>query len=213
MIWVNFPSNPTGQVASISELQRLLELCRKKKIWLIYDNAYAEITYNGYRAPSILEIPGAKDVAVEIGSFSKMYSFAGFRMGWIVGNHEVVAALAQLKSQFDSGLSLPLQDLAAYALLHPDKKWHTAMITQYDHNKNILIDIFTRLGLSIQMPKGALYLWARIPDSFSNSTEYAMNLLEKKHILVTPGSAFGSNGDRYVRICFSSDITDLPLGL
>lgn len=209
MIWVNFPGNPTGQVASKEDLVGLVALCKRKQIWLIYDNAYAEMTYNGYIAPSILEIPQAKDIAVEIGSFSKMYSFAGFRMGWIVGNRQVVAALAKVKSQLDSGLSLPFQKLSAYVFKNPDKEWHESMIQSYANRKNILITTFRKMGLVIEDPQGGLYLWARIPDNAKDSYEYAMDLLKKKNILVTPGSAFGKKGERYVRISFSGDITHL----
>lgn len=209
MIWVNFPSNPTGQATTITELEPLVSLCKQKNIWLIYDNAYAEITYDDTASPSILEIPEAKDIAVEIGSFSKMYSFAGFRIGWIVGNVQAIAAIAKIKSQLDSGLSLPLQELSAYAFTHPDTQWHKKMIAYYEQNKNILMKFFSDLGLSIKRPQGSLYLWAKIPKTFSNSSAYAMELLRSKHILVTPGDAFGANGDRYVRICFSCDITHL----
>ena len=207
MVWVNFPSNPTGQVASLSEIEPLVALCKRKNIWLIYDNAYAEMTYDGYVAPSILQIPGAKDIAVEIGSFSKMYSFAGYRMGWIVGNAQVIAALAKVKSQLDSGMSRPLQQLAGYAFLHPDMAWHEKMITSYIERKNILLRSIQTIGLSAKDPKGALYLWARIPESASDSYSFAQELLQKKHIVVTPGIAFGSNGERFVRISFCSDIT------
>lgn len=209
MIWVNFPSNPTGQVITKQELEPLVALCKQKNIWLIYDNAYAEMTYDGFVSPSILEIPGAKDIAVEIGSFSKMYSFAGFRMGWIVGNSEAVAAVAKVKSQLDSGLSLPFQALSAYVFTHPDREWHANMIAAYSQRKHILMKFFMSIGLSMDDPQGGLYLWAKIPDNFTNSYEYSMDLLKKKHILVTPGSAFGNNGDRYVRISFSGDITHL----
>ncbi len=209
MIWINFPSNPTGQVATLEELKPLVELCKEKNIWLLYDNAYAEVAYDGYLSPSILQIEGAKDIAIEVGSFSKMYSFAGFRMGWIVGNAHVIAALAKVKSQIDSGLSNPLQALSAYAFTNPDTIWHKKMISKYEQNKNKLIKVFTELGLTMRNPKGGLYLWAKIPDRYSDSYMYCRELLKTKHILVTPGIAFGANGDRHVRICFSSDITHL----
>ena len=209
MIWVNFPSNPTGQVATIEELKPLITLCKKKNIWLLYDNAYAEVAYEGYTSPSILEIQGANEIAIEIGSFSKMYSFAGFRMGWIVGNAEVIKALAQVKSQIDSGLSRPLQALSAFAFAHPDSAWHKKMITYYAQNKKKVIKIFTGMGLTVNDPKGGLYLWAKIPNAYLDSYEYSRELLNTKHILVTPGIAFGKNGNRYVRICFSCDISRL----
>jgi len=209
MIWVNFPSNPTGQVTTLEELKSLIALCREKNIWLLYDNAYAEVVYGGYVSPSILEIPGAKDIAIEIGSFSKMYSFAGFRIGWIVGNTRVVDALAKVKSQIDSGLSRPLQALSAYAFTHPDNEWHRKMIASYADNKEKLMKVFNDFGLTMSNPKGGLYLWAKIPDNYSDSYTYCRELLKTRHILVTPGIAFGDNGDRYVRICFSSDISHL----
>jgi len=209
MLWVNFPSNPTGQVATLEELIPLIKLCKKNDIWLIYDNAYAEITFDGYRSPSILEIPDAKDVAVELGSFSKMYSFAGFRMGWIVGNAQAIAALAKIKSQIDSGMSGPLQKLAAFALANPDREWHTKMIIQYEKNKETVMKAFSRLGLQMESPRGALYLWGKIPNNTKNSYTFSMELMKNKHILITPGVAFGIHGDRYVRICFSGDITRL----
>lgn len=209
MVWVNFPGNPTGQVASKEDLIGLVALCKRRQIWLIYDNAYAEMTYNGYISPSILEIPGSKDIAVEIGSFSKMYSFAGFRMGWIVGNRQVIAALAKVKSQLDSGLSLPFQKLSAYVFKNPDREWHERMIASYANRKNILIATFRKMGLTLEDPQGGLYLWAKIPESAKGSYEYAMDLLKRKNILVTPGSAFGKKGERYVRISFSGDITHL----
>jgi len=209
MLWINFPSNPTGQVITKEELIPLVDLCRERNVWLIYDNAYAEMTYNGYISPSILEIPGAKDIAVEIGSFSKMYSFAGFRMGWVVGNSEAILSLAKVKSQLDSGLSLPFQELSAYVFTHPDLNWHTEMINGYSQRKNVLMEVFIKRGLSMKDPQGGLYLWAKIPVGFQDSTEYAMNLLKEKHILVTPGTVFGNNGKNYVRISFSGDITHL----
>ncbi|MDP3758458.1 MAG: aminotransferase class I/II-fold pyridoxal phosphate-dependent enzyme, partial [Candidatus Daviesbacteria bacterium] len=112
-IWVNFPSNPTGQVATIEELEKIVEFAKEHEIFIVYDNAYSEITFDGYVTPSILQVDGAKDIAVEIGSFSKTFSFAGFRMGWIVGNEKIIQALAKIKSQIDSGLSTHLQKLGA----------------------------------------------------------------------------------------------------
>ncbi len=209
MIWINFPSNPTGQIITLAELKPLVSLCKNNNIWLIYDNAYAEMTYDGYIAPSILEIPNAKEITIEVGSFSKMYSLAGYRMGWIVGNSQAIAALAKVKSQVDSGLSLPLQQMGGYALLHPDETWRRNMIQNYRTKRDLLIGIFRSLGLSISIPKGGLYLWAQIPEDYVDSYEYSLDLLTKRQIVVTPGLAFGANGSRFVRISFCSDITNL----
>lgn len=209
-VWVNFPSNPTGQVANLNELKVLVQIAKKHNIYIIYDNAYSEITFDNFVAPSILQVKGATDVAVEIGSFSKSLSFAGFRVGYIVGNKDIVLALSKIKSQIDSGLSLPLQKLVAYALNHPQKKWQKEMILSYKSRRNVISKKLTELGLKFEIPKGSLYIWAKIPDSEKNSEEFSMRLLREKQVLLTPGSAFGKNGQRYVRvsICVNIDKID-----
>ncbi len=199
-IWVNFPSNPTGQVATLDELKKIVFFAKKYNIILMYDNAYSEITFDGYVAPSILEIPGAKEIAVEIGSFSKTFSFAGYRMGWIVGNKMIIEALAKVKSQIDSGLSIPLQKLGGYALTHFDDESYKNMIEDYQERRNGIAGYLKKLGLHFSLPKGALYIWAKIPDTFKNSEEFCIKILKEKQVLFTPGSAFGSNGKRYVRV-------------
>ena len=209
-IWVNFPSNPTGQVATLDDLKKIVQIAKKHKVAIIYDNAYSEITFDGFIAPSILQIPGAKDIAVEIGSFSKMSSFAGFRMGWIVGNGDIISYLAKIKSQIDSGLSLPLQKLAAFTLLNPQKGWQKKMMLSYKDRRDIIAKKLLRLGLKFSLPKGSLYIWAKIPDSEKNSETFSMRILKEKQILLTPGSVFGKNGVRFVRvsICINIDKVD-----
>ena len=208
-IWVNFPANPTGQVATKMELKKIVDFAKRRKIWLIYDNAYSEITFDGYVAPSILEIPGAIDISVEIASFSKTFSFAGDRMGWIVGNHEVVSALAKVKSQFDSGLSISLQKLGAFALNNFDKKWHRSMISSYEKRRDIIIKSLKRIGLVAHKNLGSLYLWIKIPENFKNSEEFSYKLLKEKQVLLTPGTAFGKNGERYVRVSICVNIDNI----
>lgn len=208
-IWVNFPSNPTGAVASKNELAALVDCARAHSLVILYDNAYAEITYDGFAAPSILQIPGAKDVAVEIGSFSKSHSFAGYRMGWIVGNSELIKHLSTLKSQLDSGMSLPLQKLGAHALTHPDTEWQQAMLGEYKKRQIRASKYLKTLDLAFTPTKGSLYLWAKIPASAKNGDEFCMDLLHKKQILLTPGSAYGSSGERYVRASFCGDISTI----
>lgn len=198
-IWVNFPSNPTGQVATLEELKPIVEFTKKNNIWLLYDNAYAEITYDNFVAPSILQISEAKDVAIEIGSFSKMFSFAGFRMGFIVGNADLISAVAKVKSQLDSGMSKPLQKLGAYALNNYDQRWHEAMIKSYEERRNIITEKLKSLGLTFTLPQGALYIWAKIPDSESSAEEFCDRLLKEKQISLVPGTAYGKNGERYIR--------------
>lgn len=208
-LWVNFPSNPTGQIATKEELQQVVNFAKEKNLVLIYDNAYSEITFNGFVAPSILGIDGAKDVAVEIGSFSKSYSFAGYRMGWLVGNREVVGALEKVKSQLDSGMSLPLQELGAYALTHPDKKWHEKMIASYQDRRDVIAEKLQALGLTFTLPKGGLYIWAQIPEGQPDSEEFVLDLLKTKQVFVAPGIAFGKNGTRWIRASICADITHI----
>ncbi len=208
-IWINFPSNPTGQVATKEQLLPLVKLAKEKNIVIIYDNAYSEITFNGFVAPSILEIGGAKDVAVEIGSFSKSFSFAGYRMGWIVGNKEVIAALAKIKSQLDSGLSTPLQNLGAYALTHPDEKWRRDMIASYQKRRDIIAEKLTKLGLTYVLPQGGLYIWAKIPEGEKDSEEYVLKILREKQVFFAPGTAFGDNGKKYIRASICANITGI----
>jgi LL-diaminopimelate aminotransferase len=208
-IWVCYPSNPTGQVVDLAALEELVAFAKKHNLFILYDNAYSDLTFDGFVAPSILQVKGAKEIAIELGSFSKTFSFAGYRMGWIVGNKEVVQGLTKIKSQMDSGMSLPLQKLGTYALTHFDKKWHKETVKSYKTRRDIIADKIKTLGLTFEMPKGGMFIWARIPDSAKNSETFAMNLLRDKQILMTPGSAFGKNGERYVRVSYCSDISKI----
>lgn len=209
-IWVNFPSNPTGQVAVKEDLEKLVNFARSRNICIAYDNAYAEITFGGFIAPSILEVPGAKKLAVEYRSYSKTFSFAGYRMAWIAGNKEIIKALAVIKSDIDSGLSLPLQRLGAFALNSFDKywcrKWREDMIESYQKRREAIAGLLSSLGLEFRLPLASLYLWARIQTG-ENSMDYCMGLLKNKKILLTPGSSFGAAGEGYVRaaICVNVD--------
>ena len=209
-IWVNFPSNPTGQVANLDDLKVIVKIAKKHNVFIIYDNAYSEITFDKFVAPSILQVKGGGDVAIEMGSFSKSLSFAGFRVGYVVGNKGIIAALAKIKSQIDSGLSLPIQKLVAFALDNPNKKWQKEMIQSYKSRRDIIAKKLKKLGLKFDVPKGSLYIWAKIPDSEKNSEEFSMRILKEKQILLTPGSAFGKNGQRFVRvsICVNIDKID-----
>lgn len=208
-IWVNFPSNPTGQVATLEELKKIVSFAKLHNILIAYDNAYSEITFDNFVAPSILQVNGAKDVALELCSFSKTFSFAGFRMGWIVGNKEVIAALAKVKSQMDSGLSASLQHLGAYALTNTDERWHQNMLASYQKRRNIIAQYLQKLGLTFTLPQGSLYIWAKLPKEWKNSQAYCMQLLEERQILLTPGTTFGKNGEHFVRISICVNINKI----
>lgn len=208
-LWVNFPSNPTGAVATLDDLTALVECAHKHSLFVLYDHAYAEITFDNFISPSILQVPGAKDIAIEIGSFSKSHSFAGYRMGWVVGNREVITRLSTLKSQLDSGMSLPLQQLGAFALNNPDNEWQKNMIREYKNRQQIVAHHLRSLNLTFTLTPGSLYIWAKIPDNAKSSETFCMDLLHKKHILLTPGSAYGKNGEGYVRASFCGDISTI----
>ena len=210
-IWINSPGNPTGLTFSDEELKEIVDFAHSKNLILLYDNAYSEITFDNYVAPSILKFTGAKDIAIEIGSLSKTASFAGFRIGWIVGNKKIISAVAKVKSQMDSGLTLPFQKLASHVLNNFDNTWYRAMLFHYQNNRDTLARAFTSLGLHVIKPKGALYLWIRIPDSYTDASAYVAYLLQTYHILVTPGTAFGTEGERYIRVSISSDISKIKL--
>jgi len=145
-------------------------------------------------------------VACEIGSLSKTFSFAGYRIGYIVGNKGLIAALAKIKSQVDSGMAKPLQKLAAYALTHIDQKWHQNMLESYVSRRDIIGKYLSKLGLSFKLSKGSLYIWARIPQRHRNSEAFVKELLRDKQILLTPGTAFGQNGRQYVRASICANI-------
>lgn len=208
-IWLNFPSNPTGKMADIKKLKEYVSFAKKNNILILYDNAYAEMYYGAQKPPSILEVPGAKKLAVELHSLSKTFSLAGYRIGFAAGSRKIISKLAKIKSQTDSGLALPLQHLAAYALTKPDVAWRRAMLKSYKARRDVLAAAFKKLGLSFDVPDAALYLWAKVPPAFKNGEQYAAYLLREKQVLVTPGSAFGAAGEQYIRISFCSDITKL----
>ena len=209
LIWVNFPSNPTGQVINLKELGMIAEFAYKHRIYLAYDNAYAEITFGKYIAPSILQIKRVKNFVIELQSLSKTFSFAGFRIGWLAGSSQIVTAIAKIKSQFDPGLSHPLQKLAAYAFTNNDAIWHQRMIKSYLTRMRVIAQKLTKLGLKYNKPRAALYIWAQIPDNYQNSEKYSLELLQNKQVLMTPGTAFGNNGNKYVRVSICVNIKNI----
>lgn len=208
-MWVNYPSNPTGQTLNWHELEELVSYARLHNIFILYDNAYSEIFFNSSPPPSILEIPGAFDCAIEFGSVSKSYSLAGIRLGWVCGNTEAVSAIAKLKTIYDSGVSQIVQSVGAEAFSLNDETWHTKMIQSYESRRNTLATYLPKLGLLFNLPPGSLYIWAKIPDSEIDSESYCKKLLTKQHIVFAPGSAFGSNGARYVRISIGIDMQNI----
>ena len=201
MLILNFPSNPTTQCVDIEFFEKAVAIAKEHEIWIVHDLAYADIVFDGYRAPSILQVPGAKDVAVEFFTLSKSYNMPGWRVGFMAGNRELVGALARIKSYLDYGMFTPLQVAAITALEGPQDC--VAEITEtYRLRRNVLCEGLDALGWPVEKPKATMFVWARIPEPFRalGSLEFSKRLLSEAKVAVSPGIGFGEYGDEYVRI-------------
>ncbi len=198
IMWLNYPNNPTTAVAPMSFLQDAVDFARKNDILLCFDNPYCELVFDGYTDHTIFEIPGAKDVTVEFNSLSKTYNMAGWRIGMAVGRAEAVSALAQLKSNVDSGVFLPIQQAAATALTS-DQSWLKDRNAIYQTRRDMILDALPGLGLSADRSSATLYVWARLPNGYP-SADYATRLLETSGVSLAPGVFFGTYGEGYVRM-------------
>jgi alanine-synthesizing transaminase len=200
MMVFGFPSNPTAQCVDLGFFERVVALAKKHDILVVHDLAYADIVYDGYVAPSIMQVPGAKDVAVEFFTLSKSYNMAGWRVGFMVGNPDLVAALARIKSYHDYGTFTPLQ-VAAIAALEGDQQCVQDIAASYQRRRDVLHKGLTEAGWPVDCPKASMYIWARIPEPYRElgSLEFARQLLEKAKVCVSPGIGFGDHGDGHVR--------------
>ncbi|WP_087691466.1 alanine transaminase [Pandoraea sp. PE-S2R-1] len=200
MVILGFPSNPTAQCVELEFFERVIDLARKHDILVVHDLAYADIVYDGYKAPSIMQVPGAKDVAVEFFTLSKSYNMAGWRIGFMVGNPELVAALARIKSYHDYGTFTPVQ-VAAIAALEGDQTCVEEIREQYQRRRDVLYKGLIEAGWAVDLPKASMYIWARIPEPYRalGSLEFAKKLLAQAKVSVSPGIGFGEYGDEYVR--------------
>jgi alanine-synthesizing transaminase len=200
MMVLGFPSNPTAQCVELDFFERVVALARKHDILVVHDLAYADIVFDGWKAPSIMQVPGAKDVAVEFFTLSKSYNMAGWRIGFMVGNADLVAALARMKSYHDYGTFTPLQ-VAAIAALEGDQQCVLDIADQYRRRRDVLYKGLMEAGWEVELPKASMYIWARIPEPYRalGSLEFAKQLLEKAKVSVSPGIGFGDHGDDHVR--------------
>jgi alanine-synthesizing transaminase len=197
---VNFPSNPTTECVDLPFLARLVELAREYGFHLIHDLAYADIAFDGYKPPSVLQVPGAKDVAVEFFTLSKSYNMPGWRVGFMVGNPILVNALARLKSYFDYGTFTPIQVASIQALEGPQECVHQICET-YRKRRDVLVEGMNKLGWPVASPKATMFVWAQIPERFKHlgSLEFSKLLLTEAKVAVSPGIGFGDYGDGHVR--------------
>jgi len=200
MLILNFPANPTTQCVDLSFFERVVALCKQHGIYLVHDLAYADIVFDGYRAPSILEVPGAKDIAVEFFTLSKSYNMPGWRVGFMVGNKTLVAALARLKSYFDYGTFTPIQVASILALEGP-QDCVSEICENYRLRRNCLVSGLNKLGWEVTLPKATMFVWAPIPEPYKHlgSLEFSTKLLKDAKVAVSPGIGFGEYGDGHVR--------------
>ena len=200
LLILNFPANPTTQCVELSFFERLVPLCRELGIFLVHDLAYADLVFDGYRAPSVLEVPGAKEIAVEFFTLSKSYNMPGWRVGFMVGNRELVAALGRIKSYFDYGTFTPIQ-VASIAALEGPQECVTDIVTNYKCRRDVLVPGLNKLGWPVDLPKATMFAWARIPEQYRamGSIEFSKKLLLEAKVAVSPGVGFGEHGDGHVR--------------
>ena len=201
MLVLGFPSNPTAQCVELGFFERIVALARQHNILVVHDLAYADIVFDGYRAPSIMQVPGARDVAVEFFTMSKSYNMAGWRIGFMVGNRDLVHALARIKSYHDYGTFTPIQVASIVALEGPQDCVAEVRAT-YQRRRDVMVKGLHDLGWMVENPKASMYVWARIPDTYAKmgSIEFTRHLLEQAKIAVAPGIGFGDYGDTHVRI-------------
>ena len=197
---VNFPGNPTTECVDLSFFEKLIAFAKEHKIWVVQDLAYADLVFDGYEVPSILQVPGAKDVAVEFYTMSKSYNMPGWRVGFCVGNRDLVGALARIKSYLDYGTFTPIQ-VAAIAALEEDQSCVEEIRNTYLLRRNVLCDGLNSIGWTVTRPRATMFVWAQIPEQFRHlgSLEFSKLLLQEAKVAVSPGIGFGQYGDDHVR--------------
>ncbi|MDO9163633.1 MAG: alanine transaminase [Methylococcaceae bacterium] len=200
MLIINFPGNPTTQCVELDFFEKIIALAKEHKIWVVHDIAYVDIVFDGYKAPSILQIEGAKDIAVEFFSMSKSYNMPGWRVGFMCGNKELVAALARIKSYMDYGTFAPIQ-IAAIAALEGPQECVAEIADMYRKRRDVLCDGLTAAGWPVEKPKATMFVWAKIPEAYQKmgSLEFSKKLLAEAKVAVAPGVGFGQYGDDHVR--------------
>jgi LL-diaminopimelate aminotransferase len=198
ILWLNYPSNPTAAVATLPQFEEAVRFAADHGLLLAHDNAYSEITFDGFVAPSVLEVPGAMDVAVEFGSLSKIFNMTGWRIGWAVGNPVAIEALGRVKTNIDSGIFNAVQR-AGLAALRSGMPHLPELVATYQRRRDRIMEVFWEAGWKVEAPKGALYVWLPTPPGES-SVQFTKRLLDDAGVVVAPGSGYGPSGDGYVRL-------------
>jgi alanine-synthesizing transaminase len=200
MLVINFPGNPTTECVELPFFERVIDIAKRHNIWVVHDLAYAAISFDDYKAPSILQVPGAADIAVEFYSMSKTYNMPGWRVGFMVGNETLVAALAKIKSYLDYGMFTPIQ-VAAIAALEGPQDCVDEIRAMYQSRRDVLCDGLNAMGWAVEKPKATMFVWAPIPEPYQamGSLDFSKKLLREAKVAVSPGIGFGSYGDDHVR--------------
>ena len=212
VLWLNYPNNPTGAVADLGFFERAVRWARDHDVVIAHDLAYADVTFDGYVAPSLLEVDGAREVAIEFNSLSKTFNMTGWRVGMAVGNRDLVEALTRVKSNLDSGIPQAIQQMAIAALDGPRDaiERHNDI---YRGRRDRVVAVLRELGLRVEPPLASLYVWARLPEGERSSAEYAQRLVEATGVVVTPGAAYGAAGEGYIRVSLTIADERLDEGL
>jgi LL-diaminopimelate aminotransferase len=197
LVYLNYPNNPTSAAPGMSYLEDVVAACAERGAVLLWDNAYSEVTFDGYRAPGLLEVPGGREVGIELHSFSKTYNMTGWRLGWATGNSALIAALRRVKTFFDSGSYLAIQAAGAAVLRDPDP-WIEDTVESLRRRRDAAVSAFRAAGFELESPRATLYLWLRVPGS-ETSESFCRRMLGEAHVVFLPGSAMGQGGEGYVR--------------
>ena len=212
LIWLNYPNNPTGAVTDLAFFERAVAWAKRHDVIIAHDLAYSEVTFDGYVAPSILEVDGARDVAIEFNSLSKSFNMTGWRIGMAVGNATLIDALRRVKSNLDSGVPQAVQQMAITALDGPPAAIE-AHNDIYRARRDRVIEVLHALGLRVDPPKASLYVWARLPGGESSSAAYAARLIDATGVVVTPGISYGPAGEGYIRLSLTHPDARVEEGL
>jgi LL-diaminopimelate aminotransferase len=199
ILWLNYPNNPTAAVASLEFFTQVVDFCHRHNILLCHDAAYTQVTFDGYRAPSVLEVPGAAETAIEFNTLSKSHNMAGWRIGVAAGQTQALTALFKLKTHADSGHFLPVME-AATAALTGDQSWLKDRNQIYVDRRDLVVNALRRMGLNPQVPRASLYVWCPLPEGWTSSSDFVLTLLEQAHVSLAPGMIFGPRGEGFVRI-------------
>lgn len=204
LMLLNYPNNPTAAVADVEFFSRVVRYAEKNEIIVAHDAPYSQASFDGFRCPSFLEAPGAKEVGVEFNSLSKTFNMTGWRVAYVVGNEKVIAALGKVKSNVDMGVFTPVQD-AAIAALNGPQDCVEEMRQMYQKRRDLLVQGLKELGWPVEKPKASFFVWMPVPDSSKTSAEFASEVLTKAHVLITPGHGFGKYGEGYLRVALTVD--------